>query len=360
MPVAERGGLRLVDLFAGCGGFTQGFVSTGAYAPVGAVERDVDAAATYTLNFGAHVATMDVERWNRGSLPRADVVIGGPPCQGFSPLGTRDQTDVRNDLWREFVRAVGRVRPAFFVLENVPQFLASSQFRALRSAVAGGALAAWRLEAHILDAADYGAAQRRRRAIVIGRPAGMRPLGAPPPVGSTAVLADVLRHVRPVVTETDLPACSVTVDGRRVAGAFRGPDLHVTSTASDIALRRYRAVPPGGGRRDLPEDLRLPAWRGDYRGAADVMGRLRWDRPAVTIRTGFHRPEKGRFLHPEQDRALTHYEAALVQGFPDDFAWCGSKASIARQIGNAVPVPLAAAVGSHLAGHFNSRKPRSG
>ena len=83
------------------------------------------------------------------------------------------------------------------------------------------------------------------------------------------------------------------------------------------------------------------------------MGRLRWDRPGLTLRTEFCRPEKGRFLHPEQDRALTHYEAALLQGFPEDFLGCGSKASIARQIGNAVPVPLAAAVGSHVARHLD-------
>ncbi len=82
------------------------------------------------------------------------------------------------------------------------------------------------------------------------------------------------------------------------------------------------------------------------------MGRLRWERPSVTIRTEFFRPEKGRFLHPDENRPLTHYEAALLQGFPDDFMWCGSKASIARQIGNAVPVPLASAVAKHIAAHM--------
>ena len=345
--------LRLLDLFAGCGGLTAGFLQAGRYSSVGAVEVDRDAASTYAVNFGEHSPPSDIRDWASGSLPRADVVVGGPPCQGFSALGRRNALDPRNLLWREFVEVIRRVRPAFFLLENVPRFTSTDEFTSLRREVSpGGLLEQYDLEVHVLDAADYGSPQARKRAFVVGRPRGMRALGAPPIVPERRVLSDVLADVERVVTTVDLPDSRVGVFGTQVPGAYKMRDLHVTVRASPISQERYLAVPPGGGRLDLPEHLKLPAWRGNYRGAVDVMGRLRWDRPSVTIRTGFFRPEKGRFLHPFEHRPLTHYEAALIQGFPKDYLWCGSKASIARQIGNAVPLPLAKALGSHIARHL--------
>jgi DNA (cytosine-5)-methyltransferase 1 len=337
--------LRLLDLFAGAGGLTQGFLSTGAFRSVGAVEQDADAASTYALNHGANVHVGDIAEWAHGSMPFAEVVVGGPPCQGFSPLGRRDPYDSRNALWRRYVEVVARVRPALFVLENVPQFLEGSEFAGLVGETRrGGRLDRWVVEAHVLDASVYGVAQSRRRAFVVGRPRGTRPMGAPPTMGAAMTLRQAIGDVPSRVTQVDLARRRTTVLGRETAGAFTSQDLHVTTSSSPISLERYRAVPAGGSRLDLPDRLKLPAWRKDYRGAADVLGRLRWDRPSVTLRTEFFRPEKGRFLHPDEDRALTHFEAARLQGFPDDYRWCGSKAAIARQIGNAVPVPLAAAV----------------
>ena len=119
-----------------------------------------------------------------------------------------------------------------------------------------------------------------------------------------------------------------------------------------MSLARFAAIPPGGDRRDLPDRLKAPCWRRHDSGARDVMGRLHWDRPSVTIRTGFTKPEKGRYLHPSEDRAITHYEAALLQGFPDTHRFIGSRTSIARQIGNAVPVQLGSAVARRLLEHL--------
>lgn len=350
--MAERRQYRLLDLFAGCGGLTQGFVETGRFRPVGAVEIDRDAAATYACNFGEHIHVGDVTAWAEGSLPLAEVVVGGPPCQGFSLLGRRDSNDPRNRLWEQYVRVLQRVRPAFFVLENVPQFLDSQESSTLlRECHGQGALRAWDIESFVLNAARYGVAQSRRRAIVIGRPAGTRAVGRPPET-SGRVLRNVLLGVEPTVVASELPTSFVDVLGQRVPGAFKTAELHVTPVASAVSLARYAEIKPGRGRRDLPEHLQLPAWRGFFAGASDVMGRLQWDRPSVTIRTEFFRPEKGRFLHPDEHRPISHYEAALIQGFPESYAWCGSKASIARQIGNAVPVPLARAVASHVLGHL--------
>lgn len=343
--------LRVIDLFAGCGGLSAGFEATGRYEPVAAVESDLQAAATYAHNFGDHVFVGDIAEWVGGSMPAADVVVGGPPCQGFSALGRRDPNDPRNKLWRHYVEVLGRVRPAFFVIENVPQFLGSSEFASLQAETStGGMLTPYRLEAFVLNAADCGAPQARKRAVVVGRRRELSPIG-PPPASARKVLGDAFpAWLEARVDLNDLPSRNTEFRGKSVPGPFKLPELHFTRTVPPLSMARYRAIPPGGSRFNLPDELQTPGWRKHTRGAGDVMGRLSWDRPAVTIRTEFFKPEKGRFLHPSEHRPLTHAEAALIQGFPESFAWCGTKASIARQIGNAVPVPLAQAIAAHLAG----------
>ena len=111
---------RVIDLFAGCGGLTQGFTDTGRFVPVAAVELDHLAAATYAQNFGKHVHVGDIADWVGGTIPEAEVVVGGPPCQGFSALGKQDPNDPRNTMWRHYVETLKRALPTFFVLENVP------------------------------------------------------------------------------------------------------------------------------------------------------------------------------------------------------------------------------------------------
>ena len=140
----------------------------------------------------------------------------------------------------------------------------------------------------------------------------------------------------------------VEFNGRTYAGTFKANELHLTRNYSELSLKRFAHIPEGGNRFDIPYDLLAPCWRRHTSGTADVMGRLRWNRPSVTIRTEFFKPEKGRYLHPTANRALTHYEAALLQGFPDSHRFVGSKTSIARQIGNAVPIPLGAAIARQL------------
>ena len=341
---------RMIDLFAGCGGLTQGFVSSGRYTPVAAVEWDLHAAATYAQNFGDHIHVGDIADWVGGSISAADVIVGGPPCQGFSALGRQDPADPRNGMWLHYLETLERVRPAFFVLENVPQFLKSVEFQLLLAETKPRArLAAYRLEAFVLNAADYGAAQARKRAVVIGRPRVIREVGAPP-TGPRPSLRDAMpAWVSEKVDSVELPASTVRFNGVGVPGAFKLRDLHVTRRPTDLSKRRYEAIPPGGNRTNLPDELSTPCWRRHKSGAGDVMGRLTWDKPAVTIRTEFYKPEKGRYLHPTEHRPITHAEAALIQGFSEDFQWCGTKVSIARQIGNAVPPPLARAIAEHLA-----------
>jgi DNA (cytosine-5)-methyltransferase 1 len=339
----------VVDLFAGCGGFTAGFLSLDGFNPVAAVEHDIEAAATYAENFGDHVYVGDISEWTKSEMPSAQVVIGGPPCQGFSALGLQDPDDPRSQLWNEYLRVLRAVDPDFFVLENVPQFLGSQQFRDLTAQTwRGGKLARWKLEPHLLNAAHYGAAQARKRAIVIGRRTGTPELGAPRVSAEVMVLRDVLRHVSPRVTAVDLPDSWSTFREQPIRGVFKMSDLHVTRRPTAMSEARYRAIPEKGNRFNLPPRLQTPGWRKHTSGSGDVMGRLHWDKPSVTIRTEFFKPEKGRYLHPTEHRPITHYEAALIQGFPEDFLWCGTKVAIARQIGNAVPVPLGRAVAELL------------
>ncbi|MGB3053217.1 MAG: DNA cytosine methyltransferase [Acidimicrobiales bacterium] len=133
-----------LDLFAGCGGLTQGFTSVsdtaGRFVPVAAVERDKHAAATYAANFGAHVYASGIEDWIGTEIPKVDIVIGGPPCQGFSALGTRDPADPRNKMWAFYAGAVQAAEPSYFVLENIAPFLKSEQFRELEAATEPGGL----------------------------------------------------------------------------------------------------------------------------------------------------------------------------------------------------------------------------
>lgn len=337
--------LELVDLFAGCGGMTRGFVETGRYSPVAAVEIDPMAAKTYAANFGNHVFSGDIRDWLKGPLPEsADVVIGGPPCQGFSALGKQNPLDPRNVLWREYVHALELLRPKAFVIENVPQFLRSPQFADLLHEVRpGGRLADYEIEPFVLNAADYGVPQARRRVIVIGRRRGLPALGQPRATAERTTVADAFRGLSRKVVDTDLPA-----DRALSRGPYRTDELHLTRNPTDVSMRRYKAIPPGGNRNNLPDELSTPGWRKHRTGAGDVMGRLRLDRPSVTIRTEFFKPEKGRYLHPTEHRPITHLEAARIQGFPDDFRWYGSKTEIAKQIGNAVPVGLARAIAAHL------------
>jgi DNA (cytosine-5)-methyltransferase 1 len=346
-----------MDLFAGCGGLTCGFASAdhpaARFVPVSAVEMDRDAAATYATNFGGHVFVGDIARWlQQEQLPSADVVVGGPPCQGFSALGKQDPSDPRNLLWSRYVDAVARVAPLYFVIENVPEFLRSSQFQDLVAETGpDGRLHDYQLEARVLLASDHGAAQNRRRAIVVGRRAGLPEVGEPSRTPSRRTVRDALRYVRRFVPEwrTELPDRWRRFDGTDVPGPFTMRELHVTRSFTEVSRRRFALIPlDGGSRSDLPEELQAPCWIRHTTGARDVMGRLRWDTPSVTIRTEFFKPEKGRYLHPSEPRPITHLEAALIQGFPRHFRWCGTKTSIARQIGNAVPVPLARSIAESL------------
>ncbi|WP_155387617.1 DNA cytosine methyltransferase [Catellatospora paridis] len=361
--------ITMIDLFAGCGGMTQGFANAKGYRPVMSVEWEFNAASTYAANFGeAHTRWGDIAAVPDGDIPAADLIIGGPPCQGFSNLGSRDVNDPRNKLWKEYIRFVRHARPKVFVIENVDRFRSSSEFQLLLAEAApGGLLEEYELTHELLLAADYGVPQRRTRAIVIGSRIGK--ISMPQPTHARgdildglglkpwATVRDAIQGLPAMPATTELPVSRTAFFGKEVAGVFKGLDLHIGRNPTDRSLARYDHIPPGGGRFNLPDELLSDCWRKKKTGTTDVMGRMRWDAPSLTIRTEFYKPEKGQYLHPHWlglkhadnvNRPITQLEAAKLQSFPDEFLWCGSKIEIAKQIGNAVPPRLAEAVARHL------------
>ncbi|MDX8152073.1 DNA cytosine methyltransferase [Patulibacter brassicae] len=323
---------RVVDLFAGCGGMTLGFEATGRFRSIFAVEFERPAAATYARNFGEHVAAKPIELVEE--FPATDVLIGGPPCQGFSPLNMRGVGLERRDLWREYLRALDQSAPSVFVMENVPELLRSAEYLAFREAATE---LGYQVDGRILNAADYGVPQRRRRAIVIGSRVG--DVVWPAPTHSQS-------------GEDGSPRWRTFRDA--VAGLPLEPDghnWHRSRNPRPISIERYKTIPgEGEGRFDLAQrrpDITPACWLRKPTGSTDVFGRLWWDRPAFTIRTEFYKPEKGRYLHPSEHRPITLREAARCMTFPDEFAFPEDQGmtAVAKQIGNAVPPRLA----EHLA-----------
>lgn len=354
--------IRVLDLFSGAGGLSAGFGAESArFTTVRAIENDIAAAATYAENHDPEtVYNGGIEDWLKSEdVPQSDVVIGGPPCQGFSALGKQEELDNRNQLWLRYAETIRRSGPKYFVLENVPAFLTSKQLvRFKRQCQPKGPLGAYSFQARVLNAADYGAPQLRRRVILIGHhrdlpfpdfPATTHAKVADDDHAEWRTLGDAIGDLRRGITEIDLPNRTIEVDGTPLPGAFKTSELHLTRYYQKLSTDRFRCIPAGGNRFDIRDDLLPNCWRKHTTGTGDVMGRLSFERPSVTIRTEFFKPEKGRYLHPTEHRAISHHEAARIQGFSDDYKWVGSKVAIARQIGNAVPFPLARALGAHLA-----------
>jgi DNA (cytosine-5)-methyltransferase 1 len=332
---------KAIDLFSGAGGLTLGLMEAG-FEVVAAVESDALAAKTYRLNHPdvrlehADIRDIDpVELLEELGLESADLDLcaGCPPCQGFSSVrtlnGCKTVADPRNDLVSEYVRFVRELRPRAILMENVPGLLRDERFRAAAEELEDIGYPASE-GARILNAADYGVPQNRRRLVLMC--VRDRAVEAPPAQVERATVRGAL--------------------GALGAPGESGDALHdLPECRSDRVMEMIRAIPEdGGGRLDLPEDQRLKCHK-EFTGFKDVYGRMRWDSPAPTITGGCHNPSKGRFLHPKEHRAITLREAALLQGFPSDyrFALDRGKLAAAAMIGNAVPPPFVAAQAAALA-----------
>lgn len=334
----------VIDLFAGCGGFSVGFRRAG-YTVAVAVESDPATADSYARNFPeTTLLRQSVEKLSAEAILRAAgvrdhnrlVVVGGPPCQGFSSLrwGRKKDKDPRDDLVGVFVDLVLASNPAAFLFENVPRIMRHDVFvDAVRRLGKRFNLAGPK----VLDAADYGVPQRRRRLFLAGYKSSAH-FSFPVPTHLDGNRETVWAHIR------DLPSPPFWDEVEDpTAGTYPN---HQRSRHKPIAVKRLEALKPGQGHLDLPPELKLDCHlraSEKYGGKVyeGVYGRMRPDEPAPTLTSGCIFITRGPFGHPCETRAITPREAARLQTFPDDFAFCGYREEVASQIGNAVPVRLA-------------------
>jgi DNA (cytosine-5)-methyltransferase 1 len=337
--------LTAIDLFAGAGGLSLGLVRAGFDVKV-AVDSWQLAVDTYTKNFQHPAICMDLSGLSGEKLLKyagvssadLDLLAGGPPCQGFSLQRIGPDTDKRNQLVLDFARLITEAKPRVFLMENVTGLLGHrgkelfSEFRTVLDR--GGYITAYK----VVNAADFGVPQNRRRVLVLGWRHEDSSLTLPLP-------ARGVRHLTVMGAIGDLatpvPAGVSTT----------GDPLHTESRLSDLNRRRIELIPPGGGFEDLPMELRVACHRvGAAKiGHRGVYGRLHPDEPSATITARFDSFTRGRFGHPYQNRNLTLREGARLQSFPDDFIFLGNREEIAAQIGNAVPPVLAEAVARGIA-----------
>lgn len=311
--------LTFGDIYAGAGLFSEGFRQAGL-EPRFAIEIDLEAVKSYRRNVGPQaIQGSAAEIHNVGKV---DVLIAGPPCQGFSTLGRMDPLDVRNDLCLAVLPWIDAVDPNVVVVENVPPFLRSRHWSLLSKGLKkrGYTIDTWEL-----DAADFGTPQLRRRAFTIGSRIGQ--VSPPKPYSKQIDCGwEILRRPIP---END--------------------PMHIWPVPSDLARQRIALVPANGDKRDILKaapELCPPSWRKIGCQATDVWGRIDPRQPSNTLRCTFQNPSKGRYLHPVEDRVISLREGARLQGIPDCWMFEGRPYPIARQIGNGVPIPLAKAVGA--------------
>lgn len=334
--------LTAIDLFSGCGGLTLGLKKAG-FAVLGAVDSDSVAVETYHMNH-PEVAVWegDIRRLTVKAVMQElhlepgelDLVAGCPPCEGFSTLrtlnGGREVVDRRNELIFEFLRFVRVLRPKAVMLENVPGLADDERF--VRFCTALKQLG-YEPQFKVLNAADFGVPQRRRRLILV---AGLgRRLTLAEPEANRRTVRDAI--------------------GMLATAGSSGDVLHDLPERRSTRVREIIIQIPrnGGSRLSLPDAHRLGC-HARCDGFKDVYGRMAWDSVAPTVTSGCFNPSKGRFLHPEEDRCITMREAALLQAFPDDYAFSlrRGKTHVATMIGNALPPEFIYRHASELAVHL--------
>lgn len=336
-----------VDLFCGVGGLTHGLTKAGVKVRLGV---DLDPACRFPMETNNDTKFLEADV---GSLLTSDVqtafgdaqitlLAGCAPCQPFSSYAQSVKRDAPHDDWellRSFSKLVLAVRPTLVTMENVPPLLKQQIFKDF---VADLHQAGYDLDFKVVDGRDIGLPQRRQRLVLIASLLG--PIVIPDAAKPRATVRDTI---------ADLPPLS--------AGSSDPNDpLHAAASLSELNLARIRSSKPGGTWRDWPSEL-ISACHSRRSGATypSVYGRMEWDMPAPTMTTQCYGFGNGRFGHPEQDRAISLREAAMIQSFPKGYSFAPNDARInfstlGRMIGNAVPVLLGEFIGEILVDHVKA------
>jgi DNA (cytosine-5)-methyltransferase 1 len=351
--------LTVLDLFCGAGGLALGLHRAG-FVPVLAIDNNAAALETYNNYFGSGAVALDLSQ--SPALPACDVIVGGPPCQGFSSAGMRRNGDRRNSLVAAFAETIVAIKPKAFIFENVEGFLTAENGDRVRDLLGPLLDAGYRIHLRKINAANYGVPQHRKRVIGIGG-LGWNPT-FPTPTHTAFGAPGALLHSKylpltPTVMDAigDLPIAETQSPGVPAGHYFR--------PLEGIDLVRAQALEPGMKMRDLAEDLQHESYRrrafrrvkdgtpSEKRGGAPAgLRRLRPNEPSKSI-TGGARSE---FLHPTADRNLTIRECARLQTFPDDFVFAGNASEQVQLIGNAVPPLLAEVIAKTLALDLRTKK----
>ncbi len=350
--MVERVSTRLeaVDLFCGGGGLTVGLKRAG-FSVVGAVELDPHAASTFQANHPETRLFIQDIRYVRGDdllalieAESLDLLSGCPPCQGFTSLTAKyRRDDPRNQLVNEMLRLVEEIRPRAVMMENVPGLakrgneLFSPMIEKLQDI-------GYLVDVDILQVADYGVPQFRRRLVLLAG-LGFR-ISLPLPTHSRdGKNLPKWRTVREAIGDFASP---LTLSEAKKRGNVPSRDWHIVRDLAPQNMARLRAAKPGKGWKDIAEELRPPCHRGDYYGFSNVYGRMEWDNVSPTITGGCTTLSKGRFGHPEQDRTISVREAARLQTFPDNYLFDAPFMDrVCDIVGNALPCDFATAVAVH-------------
>ncbi|WP_102346372.1 DNA cytosine methyltransferase [Bacillus sp. Marseille-P3661] len=340
--------LNMIDLFSGVGGLSYGFETLG-FNVVVANEIDSEIATAYENNHkGAKVINEDITKLDIASVfgeqkGRVQLIVGGPPCQGFSQKGSRNILgDERNFLFRYYFDVVKFLKPQYFLIENVPNILTANKGSFKTEIYSLFEEIGYKMDSAILNASNFGVPQIRRRAFILGKLGGSPltlPMGLAEPVSVWDAISDLAfldsgegEFVQDYIYE---PQSMYQIRMRE-----QGEKLynHVATKHSALAMERMQLIPPEKGREVLPnEHLTKSIYSGTWT-------RMVRNEPSVTITTRFDTPSSGKFTHPFLHRAITVREAARIQSFPDHFIFSGSKTAQMKQVGNAVPPLLAKAI----------------
>ncbi len=340
--------MDVIDLFAGVGGLSLGFVQDG-FNIVLANEKDPEIASSYSKNhphttmITGDITKLDFESTFAPYRGKIDVVVGGPPCQGYSLKGKRRSVlDERNFLFRYFCKVVEFVQPSYFVMENVPQILTTEGGFFKHEILSFFEQMGYGTVSDVYCASDYGVPQDRRRAIFIGKKGGT--IGVlPKKVAYKTTIWEAISDLNFLESGEGSFEQSYRLDPqsdyqRKMRGSCNVLYNHQCTRHNEVAMRRMKMIPPGCGREVLPpEEMTKSIYSGVY-------CRMDANSQAVTITTRFDTPSSGEFTHPFLNRCITPREAARIQSFPDDFIFYGNKMSQMKQIGNAVPPMLSKAI----------------
>ncbi len=336
--------INVIDLFCGCGGLSLGFEQAGYNIVIG-VDVWPDALRSYKFNHkGSKTLEADLSDLAPETIDKAinhisiDLIIGGPPCQGFSVAGKRIVEDKRNDLYKAFVRMVAYFRPKAFVMENVPNILSLGQGIVREAILNDFQELGYNVNYKVLTASDYGVPQNRRRAVFIGMLEGYFDFDIPM-VSHKVTCSEALSDLPDMTIQdgAEYPIESQSNYQRSMRENSKGVFNHEITEHNEQTRRIIAMVPDGGNYKDLPENLQ------QTRRVHIAWTRLNSQRPSFTIDTG-HRHH----FHYLFNRVPTVRESARIQSFPDSFIFLGSKTSQYKQVGNAVPPIMANAIANYL------------